>query len=127
MILSLPHEGSSVFTENCSKSWLQPNNIASTRYINYLLFQNESVSPKDPFDECLQNTEKNHKISYWPSTHCCGERNAISLEPGNIGASFSDKLRGWWSIKSERQTRLESLDRVHTNLINNIFIFYKYS
>lgn len=112
-------------TSGGGKVWLQPYNIASDRHINYPRSQYECVFPKHPLMNTYR-TLRNHKILYWPSAHCWGGWDAISLEPRNIGAWFSNKL-GWQNIKSERQIWWESWVRVYINHIKNSFIWHKCS
>ena len=83
------------------------------------------MSPKDLFDENLQNLEK-PEISYWPSAYSCGGWSVISLEPRNIGAWCSNMPEGWQSINSERPTWFEGLTRDYIHHIKHISNYFEY-
>ena len=79
MILALPTRTVAHVLETVVRVWLRPNNTASTTHINCLLSQKESVSPKDPFEEYLQNIPKNLTRFHIGQVPTSGEWNTISL------------------------------------------------
>lgn len=60
MTLALPARTVVHLLEIVVRVWLWPNNTASRRYINYLLSQNQSESPEDPFDDYLEKPTRFH-------------------------------------------------------------------